>query len=82
MSDATRNFSLRLSPDDHGRLEQVAARLTMDRTGALRVLIRRATVALTAEGCFTPVTHSRAGRVFPVRLHHRRVDDRRELANR
>ena len=82
MSDATRNFSLRLSRDDHQRLEQMAARLTLDRTGALRLLIRRATVALTADGCFTPLARGRAGRVFPVRLIRRRVDDRRELVGR
>jgi hypothetical protein len=82
VSDATRNFSLRLSPADHQRLEQVAARLTLDRTGALRLLIRRATVALTADGCFTPLARGRAGRVFPVRLIRRRVDDRRELVGR
>ncbi|MBK9750774.1 MAG: hypothetical protein IPO91_28985 [Chloroflexi bacterium] len=82
MSDATRNFSLRLSPADHQRLEQVAARLTLDRTAVLRLLIRRATVVLSAEGCFTPLARGRAGRVFPVRLIQRRVDDRRELASR
>ena len=46
MSDATKNFSLRLSAEDQLRLEQVAERLAVDRTGALRLLIRRAAVGL------------------------------------
>jgi len=82
VSDATRNFSLRLSPADHQRLEQVAARLTLDRTGVLRLLIRRATVVLSAEGCFTPLARGRAGQVFPVRLIQRRIDDGCQLASR
>ena len=36
MSEPSKSFSLRLSPEDHVRLEQVAARFALDRTGALR----------------------------------------------
>ena len=64
----SRNFSLRLSLDDQARLEQVAARLDLDRTGALRLLIRRAAVGLAYEGHFFSVERGRAGRAFPVRL--------------
>ena len=77
MSDATKNFSLRLSADDQLRLEQVAERLAVDRTGALRLLIRRAAVGLARDGRFTAVERGRAGREFPVRLIERGVDDRR-----
>ena len=77
MSDASKSFSLRLSPEDHLRLEQVAARFALDRTGALRLLIRRAAVGLAADGRFTTVERGRAGREFPVRLIERGVDDRR-----
>jgi len=76
MSDATKNFSLRLSPEDHLRLEQVAARFALDRTGALRLLIRRAAVVLAADGRFTTVERGRAGRKIPVRLMERSGDDR------
>lgn len=76
MSDATKNFSLRLSAEDQARLEQVAERLAVDRTGALRLLIRRAAVGLARDGRFTAVERGRAGREFPVRLMERRGDDR------
>ena len=76
MTDATKNFSLRLSPDDQARLEQVAARFALDRTGALRLLIRRAAIGLARDGRFTAVERGRAGREFPVRLIERSVDDR------
>ncbi len=68
MSDGSKNFSLRLSPDDQLRLEQVAERFALDRTGALRLLIRRASVGLARAGRFTAVERGRAGREFPVRL--------------
>jgi hypothetical protein len=68
MSDTSKSFSLRLSPEDHLRLEQVAARFALDRTGALRLLIRRAAVALAADGHFVTVGRGRARRDFPVRL--------------
>jgi len=67
VSDGTRNFSLRLTADDHVRLEQIAARFSLDRTGVLRLLIRRAAVGLIGEGCFTAVGRGRAHH-FPVRL--------------
>lgn len=76
MSDTSKSFSLRLSPEDHVRLEQVAARFALDRTSALRLLIRRAAVGLAADGRFTTVERGRAGREFPVRLIERGVDDR------
>ena len=76
MSDTSKSFSLRLSPEDHVRLEQVAARFALDRTGALRLLIRRAAVALAADGRFTTVERGRDGREIPVRLIERGVDDR------
>ena len=76
MSDASKSFSLRLSPEDHLRLEQVAARFALDRTGVLRLLIRRAAVGLAADGRFTTVERGRAGREIPVRLIERGVDDR------
>ena len=76
MSDASKSFSLRLSPEDHVRLEQVATRFALDRTGALRLLIRRAAVGLAADGRFTTVERGRAGREIPVRLIERGVDDR------
>ena len=76
MSDTSKSFSLRLSPEDHVRLEQVAARFALDRTGALRLLIRRAAVALAADGRFTTVERGRAGREIPVRLIERGVNDR------
>lgn len=68
MSDGSKNFSLRLSPDDQARLEQVAERFAVDRTGALRLLIRRAAVGLARNGCFTTIERGRAGRDIPVRL--------------
>ena len=74
MSDATKNFSLRLSPDDQARLEQVAERFALDRTGVLRLLIRRAAVALAADGRFVTVGRGRAGRDFPVRLMRERSE--------
>jgi hypothetical protein len=76
MSDATKNFSLRLSAEDQARLEQVAERLAVDRTGALRLLIRRASVGLARDGRFTTVERGCAGREFPVRLMEGRGDDR------
>ena len=76
MSDTSKSFSLRLSPEDHLRLEQVAERFALDRTGALRLLIRRAAVGLAQDGRFTTVEHGRTGREFPVRLIERGVDDR------
>ncbi len=76
MSEPSKSFSLRLSPEDHVRLEQVAARFALDRTGALRVLIRRAAVGLAVDGRFTTVERGRAGREIPVRLIERGVDDR------
>ncbi len=69
MSDGSKNFSLRLSAADQARLEQLSQRLEVDRTGALRMLIRRAAVALVANGQFTVVERGRAGRDFPVRLN-------------
>ena len=76
MTDGSKNFSLRLSPDDQARLEQVAARFALDRTGVLRLLIRRAAIGLARDGRFTAVERGRAGREFPVRLIERSVDDR------
>lgn len=76
MSDTSKSFSLRLSPEDHVRLEQVAARFALDRTGALRLLIRRAAVGLAVDGRFTTVERGRAGREFLVRLIERNGDDR------
>jgi hypothetical protein len=76
MSETSKSFSLRLSPEDHVRLEQVAARFALDRTGALRLLIRRAAVGLAADGRFTTVERGRAGREFPVRLIERSSNDR------
>lgn len=80
MSEPSKSFSLRLSPEDHVRLEQVAARFALDRTGVLRLLIRRAarleTVGLAADGRFTTVERGRAGREIPVRLIERGVNDR------
>ena len=70
----TKNFSLRLSVDDQARLERLAQRLEVDRTGALRLLIRRAEVALVTDGRFTVVERGRAGRDFPVRLIRQRSD--------
>jgi hypothetical protein len=75
VSDATRNFSLRLSADDYARLERIAARFDTDRTGALRQLIRRAAGVLPADGCFTPIARDRAGLTFPVRLIERNTYD-------
>ena len=76
MSEPSKSFSLRLSPEDHLRLEQVAARFALDRTGVLRLLIRRAAVGLAVDGRFTTVERGRAGREIPVRLIERGVDDR------
>jgi predicted ArsR family transcriptional regulator len=76
MSDTSKNFSLRLSADDQFRLEQIAERLAVDRTGALRLLIRRAAVGLARDGRFTAVERGRAGREIPVRLIERGADDR------
>lgn len=70
----SKNFSLRLSTDDQTRLERLAQRLEVDRTGALRLLIRRAAVALVTNGQFTVVERGRAGRDFPVRLMPQRSD--------
>lgn len=74
MSDSSKNFSLRLSVGDQARLEQVAQRLEVDRTGALRLLIRRAAIMLVTDGQFTIVERGRAGRDFPVRLMSQRSD--------
>ena len=76
MSDTSKSFSLRLSPEDHLRLEQVAARFALDRTGALRLLIRRAAVGVAQAGRFTTVERGRTGREIPVRLIERGGDDR------
>jgi predicted transcriptional regulator len=75
VSDATRNFSLRLSADDYARLERIAARFDTDRTGALRQLIRRATNVFPANGCFTPIARDRAGMTFPMHLTERTPND-------
>jgi hypothetical protein len=72
MSDATKNFSLRLSLEDQVRLEQVAARFALDRTGALRLLIRRAAVGLARDGRFTTVGRGRHHQLS-VRLKHERA---------
>jgi hypothetical protein len=71
VTDGTRNFSLRLTGDDHLRLEQIAARFALDRTGVLRLLIRRAAVGLAGDGCFTIVGRGRARQLF-VRLKQER----------
>ena len=76
MTDGSKNFSLRLSAGDQARLEQVAQRLAVDHTGALRLLIRRAAAALAREGRFIPVAHGCAGQAFPVRLQPGRLYDR------
>jgi hypothetical protein len=76
MSDGSKNFSLRLSADDQAWLEKVAERFALDRTGTLRLLIRRAAIGLARDGRFTAVERGRAGREFPVRLIERRGDDR------
>jgi len=76
MSDTSKSFSLRLSPEDQARLEQVSARFALDRTGTLRLLIRRAAVALATDGRFITVERGRAGREIPVRLMERTGDDR------
>lgn len=68
MSDGSKNFSLRLSLEDQARLEQVAERFALDRTGALRLLIRRAAVGLASSGCFITVERGRIGHDIPVRL--------------
>lgn len=68
----TRNFSLRLTADDHTRLEQIAARFALDRTGVLRLLIRRAAVGLVGDGCFTAVGRGRTHHL-PVRLKTERT---------
>ncbi len=68
MSDGSKNFSLWLTPDDPARLEQVAEWLAVDRTGALRLLIRRAGGGLARAGCFIALNRRRTGRDFPVRL--------------
>lgn len=70
----TKNFSLRLSTDDQARLERLAQRLEVDRTSVLRVLIRRAAVALVTDGRFTVVERGHTGRGFPVRLMRQRSD--------
>ncbi len=70
----SKNFSLRLSSDDQARLERLAQRLEVDRTGALRLLIRRAAVALVTDVRFTIIERGRAGRDFPVRLMRQRSD--------
>ncbi len=72
MIDGTRNFSLRLTADDHIRLEQIAARFALDRTGVLRLLIRRAAVGLAGDGCFTTVGRGRPHQL-PVRLKDERA---------
>ena len=72
MSDGTRNFSLRLTADDHLRLEQIAARFALDRTGVLRLLIRRAAVGLFGDGCFTTVGRGRTHHL-PVRVKSKRT---------
>jgi|GEM_PF-1507085 len=76
MTDGSKNFSLRLSADDQARLEQVATRFALDRTGALRMLIRRAAVGLAHDGRFTTVERGRTGREIPVRLIERGSNDR------
>lgn len=60
MSDTSRNFSLRLTEADHLRLEQVAARFSLDRTGVLRLLIRRASFNPARDGYFVTVGRGRA----------------------
>jgi hypothetical protein len=72
MSETSKSFSLRLSPEDHLRLEQVAARFALDRTGTLRLLIRRAAVGLAGDGCFTTVGRGRHHQLS-VRLKHERA---------
>lgn len=71
MSDGTKNFSLRLTADDHARLEQVAARSALDRTSVLRLLIRRASVAFAHKGCFTTVGRGRSHH-FPIQITRER----------
>lgn len=67
----SKNFSLRLSLNDQARLQRLAQRLEVDRTGALRLLIRQTTAALVTEGQFTVVRRGRARCNFPIRLMHR-----------
>jgi hypothetical protein len=75
VSAGSKNFSLRLSLEDQARLERLAQGMALDRTGTLRLLIRRAAVALVADGQFTVVERGRAGREFPVRLNCERSID-------
>ena len=72
MSDRSKNVSLRLTTDDLARLDRIAGRCALDRTSVLRLLIRRAAVALVEDGCFIVVRHGRKGIVFPVRLARER----------
>ena len=72
MSDAMRNFTLRLSEVDHEALEAMAAELGVDRTGALRLLIRRAALRWLARDAayFLPLMHGGgvSSRPLPIRL--------------
>ena len=70
MSDGSKNFTLRLSADDQARLERLATGMGIDRTGALRRLIRRAAPTALSDNsaAFVPVTRGAAGRVFSIRL--------------
>jgi cytidylate kinase len=63
-----RNFSLRLSTEDHVRLRRIAERLAVDRTEVLRQLIRRASGEIAREGQFTIILHGRSGHRFCVSL--------------
>jgi hypothetical protein len=72
VSGRSKNFSLRLNTDDLARLDRIAGRCALERTSVLRLLIRRAAVALVEDGCFVVVRHGRKGMVFPVRLAHER----------
>lgn len=73
MSDTSRNFSLRLTAADHLRLEQISARFSLDRTGVLRLLIRRAASSPAKDGYFVTVGRGRA-RHLHLRLKSGRND--------
>lgn len=75
MSDASRTFSLRLSADDHARLDQLAQRLALDRTAVLRRLLRGAAVGLEPRGTFTAIAPGHTGRAIALRLERGGSDD-------
>lgn len=74
-----KNFTVRLNAADAARLERLASRLSVERSGALRHLLRRTLPCWIVNGAvFVPVAQGRAGRPLLIQLRKTNADRSRD----